>query len=100
MTSGSGGGDGGAKDGGFIKNSKAAKGDIVRADIPIDGSTSTGHALASFQFQIPNHLPSSMFFKDKSGGHCSIRYKVKLVRSNKGRGCRRQAYEFDPHVVS
>jgi hypothetical protein len=81
------GGGGGGKDGGFVTNTKAAKRDIVRADIPMDGPTSTtGDALASFQFQIPHHLPSTMFFKDKSGGHCSIRYRVMLMRSRRGRG--------------
>ncbi|KAL3815345.1 hypothetical protein ACHAXA_002129 [Cyclostephanos tholiformis] len=78
VVSSSTGGGGGTRFGGFVEKTKVAKRDIVRADIPIN-ATMLGDAVA-FQFQIPNHLPSSMFYKDKNGGHCSIRYKVKLMR--------------------
>eukprot|EP00579_Thalassiosira_antarctica_P030758 CAMPEP_0202032548 /NCGR_PEP_ID=MMETSP0905-20130828/65580_1 /ASSEMBLY_ACC=CAM_ASM_000554 /TAXON_ID=420261 /ORGANISM="Thalassiosira antarctica, Strain CCMP982" /LENGTH=515 /DNA_ID=CAMNT_0048596411 /DNA_START=42 /DNA_END=1590 /DNA_ORIENTATION=+ len=58
---------------------KAATRDIVRTIIPLDTSRNSVEAgRYPFQFHIPDHLPSSMYYKDGNGGYCSIRYKVKL----------------------
>ena len=58
---------------------KASKHDIIRKIIPIDMS-SRHDSRFPFQFHIPDQLPSSMYHinSDGNGGHCAIRYKVKM----------------------
>ena len=62
------------------KMSNKATHEIVRIVIPVDAPRDAASAgrCYPFQFHIPDRLPSSMFFRDENGGHCSIRYKVKM----------------------
>eukprot|EP00804_Cyclotella_cryptica_P008039 CCRYP_004546-RA/>CCRYP_004546-RA protein AED:0.02 eAED:0.02 QI:75/1/1/1/1/1/2/200/557 len=59
------------------------KRDIVRAIIPLtltrnsSNTVNTGSYSIPFQYKIPEDLPSS-FYHASHGGHCSIRYKLKL----------------------
>jgi hypothetical protein len=70
---------GGAGDVGSNMSKKATH-EIVRIVIPVDAPRDAASAgrCYPFQFHIPDRLPSSMFFRDENGGHCSIRYKVKM----------------------
>ena len=71
-------GRGGCTEDDGSKKSKVAKHDIVRIVIPFDTPSAVSAGRYPFQFHIPDRLPSSMFFRDENGGHCSIRYKVKM----------------------
>ena len=63
---------------------------MIRAVIPLTfSSASNVHSAGSyeipFQYKLPDDLPSS-FFHSSHGGHCSIRYKLKLQLKAGGKG--------------
>lgn len=49
---------------------------IVRSFVSLDSSRLS--SVASFEFHIPDQLPSSFFHKDGNGSYCSVRYELKL----------------------
>mmetsp|Transcript_15426 Transcript_15426/g.23308 ORF Transcript_15426/g.23308 Transcript_15426/m.23308 type:complete len:329 (+) Transcript_15426:1398-2384(+) len=49
---------------------------IVRSIISLDWSGLS--SVASFQFPLPDQLPSSMYHKDGNGSSCSVSYQLKL----------------------
>ena len=58
------------------------KRDVIRAVIPLSTNTSSDNVNAGsyeipFRYNLTDDLPSS-FYHSSHGGHCSIRYKVKL----------------------
>lgn len=57
-----------------------SKRDIIRAVIPLTVAGSNVHAGSyeiPFQYKLPDDLPGS-FYHSYRGGHCSVRYKIKL----------------------
>lgn len=61
-----------------------AERNIIEINIPLGSAISgTNEAMTAgsysypFQFQLPDHLPTSMFASDNDGGDCCIKYKIK-----------------------
>lgn len=63
------------------RNHSYSKRDILRAviSLTVNGSNdvNAGSYRIPFQYKLPDDLPSS-FYHSSHGGHCSIRYKLKL----------------------
>lgn len=64
-----------------------SKRDVVRAVIPLTSAGSSNVHAGSyeipFQYKLPDDLPGS-FYYSYHGGHCSVRYKIKLQFRDNG----------------